>query len=266
MKKITRIATQKRAGRYNIELDGRFAFGLSESVLVKFGLAKGRELDDELIARIQHEDDIAQALKLALNYLGPSLRTVQQIQKRLLDKEVQPAIADQVIEQLKEQGYLDDASYAKHYLVNKKVFQPKGPLLISRDLKQAGVSDEIIEATMPDYTWDEQIEIASKIASKVARSHRREPQRSQVQRINQSLVQKGFSFDVAQRVIELLEPEPDPDLAGEFLQRQAEKLTRRYSRKMSGSSLRYKVKSMLYQKGFDGDAIDRVLDQVLEQE
>jgi len=35
MKTITKIATQKKLGRYSIDLDKQFAFGVSESVLIK---------------------------------------------------------------------------------------------------------------------------------------------------------------------------------------------------------------------------------------
>ncbi|KAI3473621.1 hypothetical protein Pfo_031551 [Paulownia fortunei] len=74
MKIITKISVQKQAGRYNIDLDNQFAFGVSESVLIKYGLAKGRELDDDLIADIKLSDEVAKAMRVALNYLGHSLR------------------------------------------------------------------------------------------------------------------------------------------------------------------------------------------------
>ena len=37
-KKITAIATQKKAGRFNIYLDGKYAFSVSEDVLIKYRL------------------------------------------------------------------------------------------------------------------------------------------------------------------------------------------------------------------------------------
>nr|MWN21469.1 hypothetical protein [Leuconostoc lactis] len=67
-----------------IDLDNVFAFGVAESVLIKYGLAKGRELDDALIAQIKYDDAIAKALNTALNYLGHALRTEKQIRQKLL--------------------------------------------------------------------------------------------------------------------------------------------------------------------------------------
>ncbi|MDY3702578.1 MAG: recombination regulator RecX, partial [Limosilactobacillus coleohominis] len=51
-KKITKIEAQKRKGRYNVYLDGKFAFPVAESVLIKFRLMKGVELDADQIAAI----------------------------------------------------------------------------------------------------------------------------------------------------------------------------------------------------------------------
>ncbi|WP_288947343.1 RecX family transcriptional regulator, partial [uncultured Leuconostoc sp.] len=126
MKKITKIATQKQAGRYSIDLDNVFAFGVAESVLIKYGLAKGRELDDALIAQIKYDDAIAKALNTALNYLGHALRTEKQIRQKLSDQQVTETIQDAVLARLKELGYVDDFNYAKHYVATKKRLSPKG--------------------------------------------------------------------------------------------------------------------------------------------
>ena len=56
MAKITKITAQKKAGRYNIYLNGKFAFPVSEEVLVKYRLLKGSELDDQQVATIKKAD------------------------------------------------------------------------------------------------------------------------------------------------------------------------------------------------------------------
>ena len=133
MKTITKISTQKKAGRYNIDLDGKFAFGVAESVLIKFGLAKGRELDEALIAEIQTADDVARALKTALNYLNSQLRTEKQVRTKLADQEIPADIADQVIDQLKELRYIDDLAYAQAFYHTKQQLNSKGPTVISQE-------------------------------------------------------------------------------------------------------------------------------------
>ena len=52
MAKISKIEAQKRKGRYNIYLDGKYAFPVAESVLIQFRLMKGTELDEKQIAAV----------------------------------------------------------------------------------------------------------------------------------------------------------------------------------------------------------------------
>ena len=61
--KITSITAQKRPGRFNVFLDGNYAFSVSEEVLVKFQLAKGKELDSADLEEIFEADDLAQEVR-----------------------------------------------------------------------------------------------------------------------------------------------------------------------------------------------------------
>lgn len=261
MAKITKISTQKRAGRYNLELDGRFAFGISENVLAKFGLMKGRELDAETIERIKEADLVDQGLKAALNFLSPALRTEKQVKERLVKKEIDPSMIDQVVDHLKEQLLLDDATYAKAYVNTKQVFSPKGPRAIFMELKKAGVKEELIEDALVEYPEEAQLEVATKMAEKMARTHKRVSSRTRQQKVAQGLVQKGFSFDIASQAINGLDMDSDEEDELANASREAEKAARRL-RSGTASERFYKVKSKLYAKGFTAETIDRALEEL----
>ncbi|MCK8616815.1 recombination regulator RecX [Fructobacillus sp. M158] len=261
MAKITKIATQKRAGRYNLELDGRFAFGISENVLAKFGLMKGRELTKEEIERIKEADLVDQGLKVALNYLSPALRTEKQVRDRLKGKEIKAAVIDSVIDYLKSQQLLNDASYAKAYVQTKQVFSPKGPRAIAMELKKAGVSELLIDDALANYQEESQLAVATKLAEKIARTHRRDSTRIRQQKTAQALVQKGFSFDIATAAINQIDIASDEEDEQENAQREAEKALRR-QRTGTAKERYYKVKSKLYSKGFSAETIESVLEQL----
>ncbi|MDD6865190.1 MAG: recombination regulator RecX, partial [Lactobacillus sp.] len=61
MAKISKIEAQKRPGRYNIYLDGKYAFSVAESVLIKYRLMKGMELDQSQLKAMTNDDEIAKA-------------------------------------------------------------------------------------------------------------------------------------------------------------------------------------------------------------
>jgi len=264
MKTITKIATQKRAGRYSIELDNQFAFGVAESVLIKYGLAKGRTLDEDLITQIKYDDAIAKALTIALNYLGHALRTTKQIKQKMRDKAVDEDIQAQVIAQLTQLGYVDDQNYANHYVATKKLITPKGPHVIRLALQQAGVAENMIEQALATYTFDEQCRIATKIAEKLAQGYQRESTRLRQQKMVQGLVNKGFSFETAQLVVDSMNIDNNAEDEQNNAKRQAEKLWHRYRHDESQQRF-YKVKRQLYAKGFTSELIDAAL-LSLEQE
>lgn len=264
MKKITKISTQKQAGRYSVDLDNKFAFGVAESVLIKYGLAKGRELDETLIDQIKRDDQVAKAFNTAINYLGHALRTIKQVKQKLVEKDIPEDIQEQAIAQLKSLGYLDDANYARHYVATKKLINPKGPQVIRMDLKQAGVLDIDINAALETFTYDEQLDIAKKMATKFANTYKRESTRVKQQKIIQALANKGFSFEIGQTIITELDLSNDQEVELENVKRQAEKLWHRH-RNMALSQRQYKTKTQLYGKGFSSEMIDRVMLMIADE-
>lgn len=265
MKTITKISTQKKQGRYNVDLNGHFAFGIAESVLVKYGLAKGRELDDETIQRIKYDDEIAKALHVAVNYLGHTLRTVHQVQKKLHDNDVDVTIQDQVIAKLKEQSYLDDLNYAKHYVATKKHIAPKGPLVVAQELKQAGVTEDEIDIALRDYTYEEQLAIAEKLGAKFAKNYQRQSSRAKQQKVIQALLNKGFSYDIAQIVIERFVDSNSNEVELDNIMREATKLWHRYRHEVP-SQRKYRTKNNLYAKGYTSELIDQSIDKLMLDE
>ena len=57
--KITMIEAQKRKGRFNVYVDGAYAFPISENVMIKYRIFKGMEIDDELKEELVNADDIS---------------------------------------------------------------------------------------------------------------------------------------------------------------------------------------------------------------
>ena len=49
---ITKVSAQKRPGRYNIFIDGKYAFSAGRENVAEFVLLKGKELNDEQVERL----------------------------------------------------------------------------------------------------------------------------------------------------------------------------------------------------------------------
>jgi regulatory protein len=111
-----------------------------------------RALDPE--ARIQHARDIAWR---ALNRRD---RTVAEVARTLAAKRVEPAAIEIVVAELCEQGYLDDARFARRFAEDRRRLDQWGAERIERRLRALGVEPELIAAAVGDQDPDQELEAA----------------------------------------------------------------------------------------------------------
>ena len=254
MAKITKITAQNRAGRYNIYLDGKFAFPVSEDVLIKYRLLKGVELDKQQVAAVKRADNQSKLYSRALDYLSYQPRTAAEIEKKLTDLEATPDQIATVLERLKRERLVDDQQYAKSYVRTMARTSLKGPKVISQKLAQKGVSPIDIEAGLTEFSMDQQLTNASKLACKLYRRYHRLSARQRRQRVEQSLATQGYGFDLARQVADENEPAVSADEQHEFMVVEAEKAWKRY-RRYQGRDRDQWVLRRLYAKGFDLDEV-----------
>jgi regulatory protein len=268
MPEITKISTQKNnAERYNIFLDGKYAFSTDEQVLIQFGLMKGKVLDDWEIDEIIFGDEIRKAYNKALHFLGFRMRSEHEVKEKLMASGFGESVALEAINKLKEQKFLDDDSFSKALLETRKRTAKKGPGAIRQELVRKGISKELQEEALEAFPEEEQLVLAEELARKVAtRSSGKTPQQIR-QKIQDSLMRKGYSYDVISTAIERIESElePEEDEWDDLTEKTGEKAWRTYSRKHSGPELRRRVQQAMYQKGIPPDRISRFIEAKEEE-
>ncbi|WP_173917134.1 recombination regulator RecX [Halobacillus sp. Marseille-Q1614] len=271
MVKITRITTQKKnKNRYNIFLDRgqgeSYGFSVDEDILVKYRLQKSMELEESTINALIQQDTIHKSYTLAINFLSYRMRSEQEIREYLERKEVDEEHAEEVVRLLYKERLLDDQEFANSFVRTKVNTASKGPLLIKKDLIQKGVSALTADEALNYFSFDKQVEKAKKFAEKKMNSDRKKSQRQQIQNVQQTLMQKGFTGDVIQEVISQLPKENNGKEEWEAVVFQGEKLLRKYERKSEGYELKQKLKTGLYRKGFAFDNIERFIDEYVKTE
>lgn len=265
MAKITKITTQKRAGRYNIYLDGKFAFPVSEEVLIKYRLLKGTELDDQQVATIKKADHQSKLYSRALDYLSYQPRTAKEVQRKLTELAATPEQVAQVLTRLEDEQLVDDQHYAASYVRTMMNTSLKGPAVISQKLRQKGVSAIDIESGLGEFPVERQRENAGKLAKKLYRRYHHHSARNRRQKVAQGLVTQGYNFDLARQVASEMAPEVSADEQHQLLVTEAEKAWRHYKR-YQGKERDQRVLRRLYAKGFDLDEVRGWLAQQHEQE
>jgi regulatory protein len=267
MPTISKITTQqKNKQRYNIFIDEgkgeEYAFSVDESVLIKYQLKKGLELDELFLTEIHYEDDISKAYQLALRHLERKMRSESEIRKYLSEKEVDAPIIQEVIIRLYEYKFLNDIEYAHAYVRTQMNTSGKGTVLIRRELKEKGINDKHIEKALLEYSFDLQLENAQQLCVKMVQKNQKDSEKMLMQKIEQMLIRKGFSQTVISEAVTSVKSDQDKDDM-QALRIQGEKIHRKYSA-YTGFEYTQKMKQALYRKGFSLEQIDTYLEEIRE--
>ncbi|MCU0372611.1 MAG: RecX family transcriptional regulator, partial [Ignavibacteria bacterium] len=156
--KITGIEHQKKDGRFNIFIDGEFAFGLYRETVYNFGLRVNDELTQPEIDRMRTEDELNFGKKVAFRYLNYKPRSEKEVRTKLHQKKITEKTIDEIITVLKDLKFIDDANYAKMYVESKVTLKPEGRRVLKMKLAGKGIEKELSLKTVEEnYTEETEI-------------------------------------------------------------------------------------------------------------
>ena len=262
MAKISKIEAQKRPGRYNIYLDGKYAFAVVESVLIKYRLMKGMELDQAQLAQISNDDEIAKTYNKMLDYLAHQLRTEHDVYEKMRQLKTPAEDIEPVMQKLRGLHLLDDHEYAASYVRTVMNTELKGPQVIRQKLRQKQIGELDIDSALAQFTPERQLTNATKLAKKLFKRYNKLPVRRQAEKVRQGLAANGYAADLFNEIKDAVTPQPDLEQEDELLAKEATKAWRRYEKRApTDYERRLKVKQALYRKGFDLDEVERWLNE-----
>ncbi len=205
MGRITAIEPQtRRANRFNLFIDDRFAMALSGILAAK--LHVGQTLTDEGMAELDREESFETAREKALRFLEPRARSVSEVRQHLSKKKTAGLVIDRVIEQLTEAGLLDDRAFAKYWVENREEFRPRASRALRYELKRKGLSDSAIANALDGI---DESDSAYRAGVTQARRWYGLEHREFLQKMIPFLFRRGFAYDVAKNAAELLWKERD---------------------------------------------------------
>jgi regulatory protein len=128
-------------------------------------------------------------------YILISPKTERQIRNYLFRKKIYKTDAEQIIQRLKENNFIDDANYAKLYTECKK--EKLGINMIKTKLLQNGISGDILETVLD--TVGEQNELCMNAVVKYMR--KKEKDAKIKMKLFQYLLSRGYLYETAGEVI-----------------------------------------------------------------
>lgn len=106
------------------------------------------------------EERLQQARDLAWRLLARRDRTAAEVAAHLTGRRVEPELVEQVLAELTEGGYVDDASYARRFAEDQRRLQDWGAERIERRLRELGVAPDHIAAALADRDHAGELEAA----------------------------------------------------------------------------------------------------------
>jgi len=216
MPSITSIEPQKKKkDRFNIFVDGKFAFGLDAETLIKSGLRIGQEISAKEIEKLVLESETNKMVEKALRFLSFRPRSERELRNHLqrkvskyqsvkVSRKAADAIdatdtVDTVIQRLQRLGYLNDLEFARWWVEQRQTHKPRGRQLIKNELYQKGISQEIIDQVLPE-DEESEVERALQTAKKKLRSYKNLKPQEFKQKMGQYLARRGFDWEVIKEV------------------------------------------------------------------
>jgi len=198
---ITKLEAQKKnTRRISVFLDGEYAFGLAR--ITAAWLHVGQVLSEQKIQQLTEQDSIETAYQRALQYQGQREHSEQEVRSYLAGKDYEPALIDQVITRLGENGSLDNDRFARLWVENRSTYRPRSHRAMTYELKQKGLSEDAIHQALSAAETDEKL--ALRIGERYAQRLQNLEWQKFYEKLGGHLARKGFSYDVIKSVSKII--------------------------------------------------------------
>ena len=195
---VTALKFQKNnRQRISVYLDEAYAFGLPDTIAAQLRI--GQTLSDDYLVELQEQDNLERAYQRTLVLLAHRARSTAEISRYLERLDVTPEAVAIILERLMTHGYLDDLQFAQAWVGDRERFRPRSPAALRNELREKGISQEIIAQVLSDIDQDES---AHRAAESYARRLQSLDERSFRQKLGNHLLRRGFAHGVVWKVVD----------------------------------------------------------------
>jgi len=198
LKTITKIEVQKRnPKRRSIYVDDVFVAGVDAEVAAELDLHEGQAIDDDTLQRALLAEERRRATDSAYRYLARRAHSAHELKVKLRRRGFPQAIVDEVIDGLRQRGYVDDLEFARSYVRNRMATSPVGEMALRAELRKRGVGGSEIDAAVGEVLSEhDPVKVASEIARKRLRAYGDLDAGKARQRVANFLLRRGFSYEI----------------------------------------------------------------------
>lgn len=147
----------RHAGRFEVDANGRLLAILSIDVIERLGISVGVDITDRI------EGIRAEAIRLAvydraLNMLAFRARSANELSRALVQKGSDREHVNAAVARLVEQGYVDDAAFARAYARAKVVGANHSKRRVQLELQRKGVARNVADEAIGEVLVEEGVD------------------------------------------------------------------------------------------------------------
>ena len=220
--KITNIQTAPELSSHQqLFLNGTPFVVIHTSLVEKFGLRIGLEIEAETIKKIIAADEVMRAKNYALRLLRekknnatadepedprstgkPKIYTKNEMAHRLEREGFSTEAIETTIEELIHSGHIRDRKYAENWIVRRQKSNPRGKTLLKNELIDKGIDRETAEQVVANVETEDEIKVALQVGKKRAKQYERLPIHVAKRRLHGFLARRGFASETVRHVLE----------------------------------------------------------------
>jgi regulatory protein len=209
--RITRII-KKGKNDVTIYFDNDTVMFLVVEVFLKSGLKRGDDISDDRFSLLIEQNKLFHIKQKAFRLLGRRQHSASELKRKLWNKDYKQKLIDEVIEDLKKNGYLDDKEFISAFVAEKSKTKNWSTKKIKSELFKRGVASKLIDETLNERLKEDDFENAMKLAKKkyeVLLKRNLEPKELR-NKLSTYLFSKGFDYELIKEICDkLLKNEPD---------------------------------------------------------
>lgn len=234
---------------------------LSDKIIKSYELEVGKEISKETFDILKDHEQVTRAYNKALKFLTVKDYTHNQMKKKLMDSgNYDDAQLDTTLELLQNKNLINDEEYTVNYLkrctrlgvgLNKAIY----------NLRNYGVSDEIIDQCLEKNSFDDEYLAATKIIDTYYNRNIGFSYKAMLKKIRDKLYIKGFTNEAIEKALSDYDFEFDYEKEHNALEKEFIKQKKKYSKKYDTNQLKEKIINNLLRKGYNYEDIKEIMNK-----
>jgi regulatory protein len=193
---IVSLENAKPKGWFELQIEGKPPFLVDSETIYRHSLRKGLDISEDAYVKIRGEADIAWLKNKALQLLARQMVSERDLRRKLSEESRPKWVRDDVISQLKNYGFIDDAKFAAAFIRTQLSRGPKSRIFLLKKLREKGIGEEHSKGALEsEYAGYDEKGAVRELALKKYRTVQHLPVQKAKNKVISYLRGRGFSWN-----------------------------------------------------------------------